>query len=270
MQSLELDGRELYYEVAGEGPAVVLLHSAIADASLWDPQFEALRERFTAVRYDIPGYGRSGLARGPISPVRDLERLLERVGAERASLVGNSYGGRIALEYTLVHPETVEALVLVAPGLPGHEWTPDVQRADDEETERFEAGDFDGAAESLLRIWVDGPRRGPDAVAPELRERARRMILRSYELHADAARNGEPGPVEWPDRPASARLGEITAPTLIVVGEEDVPDMFQIADRLEAGVAGARTIVVPGAAHLLPLERPDDLNRILLDFLAAR
>jgi pimeloyl-ACP methyl ester carboxylesterase len=268
MPELELDGRELYYEVAGDGRAVVLLHSAIADHSLWDSQVETLRDRFRVVRYDIAGYGRSALPSGPISPVRDLERLFEHLGVERASLVGNSFGARIALEYTLAHPDVVDALVLVAPGLPDHDWTADARRADEEETRLFEAGDFGGAAEAQLRLWVDGPGRGPDAVDPALRERARRMILRSYELYADAAEGGEPK-AEWPDPPASARLDEIRVAALIAVGEHDVPDMFAIADRFEAGIAGARTVVVPGAAHLLPMERPVELNRILGEFLTA-
>ncbi len=182
--------------------------------------------------------------------------------------MGNSFGARIALEYTVAHPDAVAALVLVAPGFPDHEWTTEVRRADEQETRLFEAGDFEGAAETQLRLWVDGPGRGPDAVPSALRERARRMILRSYELYAEAAEGGEPQ-TQWPDPPASARLDEIRVPTLIVVGEHDVADMFNIADRLEAGIAGARTVVVAGAAHLLPLERPDELNRILDEFLSA-
>jgi pimeloyl-ACP methyl ester carboxylesterase len=183
-------------------------------------------------------------------------------------VVGNSFGGRIALEYTLAHPEVVDALVLVAPGLPDHEWSDDTQRADREETELLDAGNLEGAAEAQLRLWVDGPGRGPDAVDPRLRERARRMILRSYELYLEVAKHGEPEPVEWLDPPAGARLDEIGVPTLIVVGEHDVEDMFEIADRLEAAIEGAHTAIVPGGAHLLPLEQPDELNRVLLEFLS--
>ena len=268
MPTLPLDGRGLYYEVAGDGPAVVLVHSAIADSSLWDAQVEALAPRFRVVRYDVAGYGRSPLAPGPLSSVADLHALVEHLALGRAMLVGNSMGGRIALEYALVHPEAVDRLVLVAPGLPGHEWSDEVQRANADEERWFDAGDFDAAAESQLRIWVDGPRRDPGAVDPDLRERFRRMILRSYELYADAARNGEPGPEERLEPPAVERLGEVRAPTLIVLGDAEVPDMFAIADRLEAGIPGARSVVVTGAAHGLPLERPGELSRILLEFLA--
>jgi 3-oxoadipate enol-lactonase len=268
--TLAVDGRELYYEVEGDGPPVVLVHSAIADHSLWDAQVEALAPRFRVVRYDVAGFGRSPLTPGPFSHLADLHALVDHLGLARAALVGNSNGGRIALEYALAHPEAVDRLVLVAAGLPDHEWSDEMQRADAEEERLFEAGDFEGAADGQLRFWIDGPGRGPDAVDPELRERFRRMILRSYELYADAAGDGEPGPVQWLEPPASERLGEIRVPTLLVVGAADAPDILAIAERFERDIAGARTAVVPDAAHALPLERPDELNRILLDFLGAR
>jgi pimeloyl-ACP methyl ester carboxylesterase len=158
--------------------------------------------------------------------------------------------------------------MLVAAGLPDHGWSEEMQHADGEEERLFEAGDFEGAADAQLRFWVDGPRRGPDAVDAALRERFRRMILRSYELYAAASHDGEPGPSQWLDPPASERLGEIGVPTLVIVGDEDASDMFPNADRLAAEIPDARKAVVPGAAHGLPLERPDELNRLLLDFLA--
>jgi 3-oxoadipate enol-lactonase len=265
--TLAVDGRELYYAVAGDGPAVVLVHSAIADHSLWDAQVDALAPRFRVVRYDVAGFGRSPLRAGPFSHIADLHALVSHLGLGRAALVGNSNGGRIALEYALAHPEVVDRLVLIAAGLPDHEPSDELQRADAEEERLFEAGDFEGAAEDQLRFWVDGPGRGPEAVDPELRERFRRMIVRSYELYAEA-KDGEPRP-QWLDPPASSRVAEMRIPTLLVVGDADASDMLAMAERFEREIPGARTAVVADAAHGLPLERPDELNRILLEFLAA-
>lgn len=267
MQRLAVDGRELYYEVRGEGPAVVLVHSAIADSSLWDRQADALASRFRVVRYDVAGFGRSPLRPGPFSHVADLHALVEHLDLSRAAVAGNSMGGRIALEYALEHPDVVERLVLVAAGLPDHEWSEEMQRADAEEERLFEAGDFEGAADGQVRFWVDGPARGPDAVDPGLRERFRRMVLRSYELYAAAAKNGEPARAQWLEPPASERLGEIRIPTLLVVGDADASDLLAIADELERRIPDARKAVVPDAAHALPLERPEELDRLLLEFL---
>jgi 3-oxoadipate enol-lactonase len=267
---VEVEGRKLSYEVTGEGPAVVLVHSAIADKTLWDAQVEALAPRFRVVRYDVAGFGQSPLRPGPFSHVADLRAVLVHVGIRRAAFVGSSNGGRIALEYALTYPDGVEALVLLAPGLPDHEWSAEKRLADEEEEKLFDAGDFAGAADGQVRFWVDGPGRGPDAVDARIREWVRGMILRSYELYAEAAQEGALGPAAWIEPPVSARLGEVPVPTLVVVGEYDAGDVHDIADRLEREIPGGRKVVVPDAAHVLPLEQPEELNRILLEFLAER
>jgi 3-oxoadipate enol-lactonase len=268
MPFADVGGKELWYEEAGSGPALVLTHAGVADSSMWDELVEPLAERHRVIRYDLPGYGRSLLQPGPRSHVDDLRALLDRLGVERASMVGLSHGGRVDLEFALEHPERVDALVLVAPGLPEHEWSEEAEKASEEEDRLFEEGDLDGAAEVNLRIWVDGPRRGPDAV-PEVRERVRTMVMRSFELYRKVLEEGEPGPVARLDPPAMARLGEIRVPTLIVVGDADVPDILAICDQLAAGIPGSRMVVYEDVAHMLPMERPDEFAQLVLDFLAA-
>jgi pimeloyl-ACP methyl ester carboxylesterase len=263
----DVGGKELWYEEAGSGPAVVLTHAGVADSTMWDGIAEPLAERHRVVRYDLPGYGRSELPPGPWSHVDDLRGLLDHLGVERAAVVGLSHGGRVDLEFALEHPERVTALVLVAPGLPDHDWSEEAEQASDEEDRLFEAGDLEGAAEVNLRMWVDGPRRGPDAV-PEVRERVRAMVLRSFELYRKALEQGEPGPVAKLDPPATARLDEIRVPTLVVYGDADTPDIVAISERLAAGIPGARKVVYADVAHMLPMERPAEFTRLVLDFLA--
>ena len=252
-----------WYGVSGSGPPVVLLHEGIADSRMWLHQLPVLEPEFTVVRIDLRGFGRSPHASGRFSPVDDVVSVLDELGLERATVVGASFGGRVALELAGARPERVERLVLVAPGLGGHDWSEEVTRVWTQEEEAFEAGDLDRATDVNVRLWVDGPRRGPDAVPAEVREFVRTMQREAFELP-------EPDPPPesvWPDPPVHARLGELRMPTLVVVGDEDVPDMLAIADRLAAEIPGARKVVLADTAHMLPLERPDELNRILLDFL---
>ena len=101
-------------------------------------------------------------------------------------------------------------------------------------------------------------------------ERVHEMCVRSYELYAEAiAGGGEPRSAEGPDPPAVERLGEVAVPTLVLVGDADVPDMLQIADRLEAGIPGARKVVWADVAHVPPMERPREFERLALDFFAG-
>jgi 3-oxoadipate enol-lactonase len=252
-----------WHEVSGSGPPLVLLHEGIADSRMWLHQLPVLEPDFAVVRIDQRGFGRSPNASGRYSPVDDVVSVLDELGHERATVVGASFGGRVALELAGARPDRVERLVLVAPGLGGHDWSEEVTRVWEEEEQAFEAGDLDRATELNLRLWVDGPRRGPDAVAAEVRELVRTMQREAFELPEP---DPPPEPV-WPEPPVGERLGELRMPTLVVVGDEDVPDMLEIADRLAAEIPGARKAVLRAAAHMSPLERPRDFNRVLLDFL---
>jgi 3-oxoadipate enol-lactonase len=265
----EVNATRLYYEKAGSGPPVVLLHEAVTDSRMWDDQLGLLSARHLVVRYDMRGYGRSLLPGGPYSHVDDLRALFDAIEIGRATLVGASLGGRVALEFALTDPERVRSLMLAPAALGGHEWSEEVKESWRAEDAALEAGDLDAAVEINLRQWVDGPRRAPDAVSTSVRERVGVMQRRALEtfLHA-SAQAPQPGPEQWPEPPAQTRLGEIDVPTLLLVGDEDVPDMHEIADRLAETMPRARKRLIRGAGHVINLERPDEFEACLLDFLA--
>lgn len=126
-----------------------------------------------------------------------------------------------------------------------------------------EAGEWERVAAMDVRIWADGPLQ-PEGRAPEaLREKMRAMCLNNYTTHAT---QGKPQPL---DPPVSRRLSEIKAPTLIVVGDYDVSTIHAMADRLEGGVAGARKVVIPGTAHMVPMEKYEEFNEVVLGFFGA-
>jgi 3-oxoadipate enol-lactonase len=251
----------LHHDVTGDGPAVVLLHCALCDGRQWDRQVETFSREFRVVRLDLPGFGRSPFPEGEHSVAEEVLALLDRLGIERAALVGNSMGGGVALDTALTAPERAWALVLVDSGFPGREQPPEVQAYAEEEDALLEAGDVDGAVELNLRFWLDGPRRAPDEVDPAVRARVadmQRLGLESY-----LALDREPGPQRRPDGvPADVRC-----PTLVVVGDLDQPDMLRSAERFEAEIPGARRVVIHGAAHVPSLDRPDEFDRAVLDFL---
>ena len=262
-------GRTVAADEHGAGPAVVLIHEGIADRRMWDDVLDALAQRHRVIRYDLAGFGDSHLAPGSMSHVADLVAVLDAFDVDRAALVAGSLGGRIAVEAALEHPERVTALLLVAPGLRGHDFSSFVRQAGEEEEAAFERGDYEAAADAMVRAWVIGPRREAGDVEASVIERVRAMSVRSYELWAEAiAAGGEPEETAL-EPPASERLGEIGVPTLVLVGDADVPDMLQIADRLEAAIPGARKVVWEGVAHMPPMERPREFERLALDFLAA-
>ena len=147
-----VNGTRLYREVTGAGHPLVLLHAGIADARMWDDQVAAFAERYTVIRYDARGFGRSDPAVGRFSPRADLAGLLVELGVERAHLVGLSMGGAVALDTALEHPELASALVLAATrpsGLAPSKGLRDGWTAVDE---AFAAGDVAWAVELELRM----------------------------------------------------------------------------------------------------------------------
>jgi pimeloyl-ACP methyl ester carboxylesterase len=258
-------GTKLHVDEAGDGSPVVLIHAGVADSRMWDEQMTSFAARHRVIRYDMAGFGRSPLGPGPFSNTRDLRELLDDLGIDRAALVGNSFGGRVALDLAFTHPERVWALVLIAPGLRDHEWSEEVRRFGEEEVAAIERGDLEAAVELNLRLWVDGPRRGPGAIDPAIRAfvaEMQRDVFR-VQLEADAQ---DPPPEEEPLD--GFDLSRIETPALVVVGDEDVVDMLAIAEHLERELPNARRVVLPGVAHLPSLERPAEVDRLVLDFLA--
>lgn len=265
MSSLRVGDTRLWYETEGDGPAVVFLHEGIADRRMWEPQVGAfVAEGYRAVRYDLRGYGESQLAPGPFSNVGDLVALLGHLGIEQPTLVGASYGGRVALEFAVEHPGRVRALILVGAALRDTDWSDDVARFGAEEDVLLEAGDVDAAVELNLRMWVDGPSRGPDEIDPQVRELVREMQRRAFDVQLASPDAGPDAPL---DPPASARLAEIRAPTLIVVGELDQPDILRVAEQLSGGIPRTRIEVIAGTAHVPSMEMPAEFNRLVLEFL---
>jgi pimeloyl-ACP methyl ester carboxylesterase len=183
----------------------------------------------------------------PDQPFSFVERVAENLPA---ALVGNSFGGAVALRTALVHPDLVPRLVLVASGLPAWDWTEEMRDYFAREEAAFLADDLDAATEVNLEFWV----------APEHRDEVRPQQRHALELQTA---HDEPETV-WPEL---APLATLELPVLVVVGEEDKADFRAIALHLAEEIPGAELVTVPGAGHLVGLDRPDVLNELLLDFL---
>jgi len=251
----------LHFEAAGAGPGLAFIHAGVADSRMWDADFAEFARRFRVVRMDLRGFGRSPLVPGRFSHRDDVAEALRAAGLERATLVGCSFGSTVAVETALAHPDLVEGLVLVSPSLGGGE-SEEMERFGEKEEALLERGDLDGATELNLRMWVDGPHRTPDQVAPELRERVRVMQREAFAMELP-----EGVQVARLEPPAEKRLDEIRVPTLVIIGALDVPYVLEASEQLAREVKAARRVVVAGAAHLPSLERPEAFRAILEEFL---
>ena len=262
MSTIQINGADFYYELAGSGPPVVLLHAGIADSRMWDRQFDAfVAAGHTVLRYDQRGYGRTAPVSGSFIPREDLRVMLKALGIARPSLVGCSMGSRNALDFALRYPTKVDRLVLTAPSVNDFRYTgpPSPLPAQIEMAELDD--DLARVNELEIQMWVDGPRRRPEQVAGWVRKLA--LEMNGLALANEGIGREEPTPA------TEGRLPMLQPPVLIVVGEEDTPWTRATADWLMAQLPAARRVDLPDAGHLPNMEQAAGYNAAVLGFLAG-
>lgn len=261
----QINGVELYYEVAGEGYPFVMLHGHLLDSRQWDEQLEFFARKYKVVRFDARGFGESGQNIEPFAYHEDLRGIMDFLGLERAHLMGCSGGGATIINMALVYPQRVSAMVLVGTALEGFRF----QTAGPppplllELNQALKEGETEKAVELSLRLFTDGIGRGPEQVNHTARERTKAMTAKLY------ARPKNEANVQSLEPPAIDQLAEINAPTLLVVGANDNPVIHQIADLIVAKVKEAHKVVIEDAGHHPNLEHSEEFNRIVDEFLGT-
>ena len=263
--TVQANGQQLYYEIHGDGPPLVLVMGIGYDSSLWTlAQVPALSTRFRVVLVDNRDAGRSSKASHPYriaDMADDLAGLLDALGIAQSHLLGLSMGGMIALEFALRHADRLDRLVLTGTGAAPARAAVDPIRIWSWVKANDATGEVFGG-QQFVSLFSTSFLRNHQAVrdtADLLASNPYPMTPQAYQRQADA----------YGQFDALDRLGAITAPTLVVVGEQDLLTPPWIAREVAAAIPGARFEVIrgDGTSHLVPIERPDDFNRLVSAFL---
>jgi len=260
-----VNGGRLYYEVAGEGAPVVLIHGFSLDCRMWDDQVEELARDYQVIRYDLRGFGRSSPPDGAYSHVHDLQALLDHLGISRAVVMGLSMGGAIALDFTLAYPDATRGLVLADSTLPGFVWTSETSASSSSSSSSAsKAVDLaveNGVVEEARARWLAHPFFAP---AREHLEVARRLAAMVSDYSGWHWTHGD---IQVDAVPFPPSLESIGARTLVLVGEYDIPAFRAIADELARRIPDARQVVLPGVGHMSNMEDPERFNQVIRQFL---
>lgn len=245
----------LYYETAGDGPALVLIHDGLLHSAVWDDQVPAFSTSYKVIRYDRRGFGRSPAPTVDFSNVDDLLALLQSLGVKHAALVGTSSGAELAIDFAVAHADMADALVLGGPvvnslGYTSHftrrnidNYGPDMATVIEKwASDKYEVASGNTSARQRLRDLLTA---NPQNLAPE------------------KDRYGQPS-----SQRGLERLADIRVPTLILVGEFDIPDVHAHAGAIESRVVGATRMVMRNSGHLVNLEQPEFFNQTVIEFLA--
>ena len=261
---VDVEGGRLYYETDGEGPALVLIHAGFLDSRMWDSQFQSYSRSYKVIRYDVRGYGRSSIAKEKFSDHSDLRALLTHLNVARAAIIGVSNGGRIALDFAVEYPERVQSLILVSPGVSGYKVSgPEEEKLWNEFEEQMkpqEVAASEGRAADTAEMDVNAWAAAQD---PASRQRILEIAIDNFHVYAEK-------PWKYlviPDPPAFQRLADIHAPTLLIVGDNDVPAQILTVDNIHKHMPGSKKVLIKGADHLPNMSKQEEFDRLVLDFL---
>jgi pimeloyl-ACP methyl ester carboxylesterase len=258
---LPVPGGELAYEVAGpsNAPAVVFLHGAFMDRGSWDLEFPVLARDFRVVRYDIRPFGESTRPEKAYSVPDDLLRLLDHLKIERPFLIGHSFGGALAIDFALLHPERVAGLVLIAAPPNGFVGPEDERKAAGAVFAAVKNGD-----DAIVKAWLDHPIWTVSRTRPETMKALEAITRRNLApFHMTFA------PYIPVTPPAVDRLADIKAPTLVLIGDRDTAGNRQGAELVASKVSGATLRVIAGADHGLPVGWADEVAAASVGFIRA-
>jgi pimeloyl-ACP methyl ester carboxylesterase len=262
------NGATLYYEMMGEGHPIVLLHGGYMERRMWDDQFAIFSLNYQVIRYDIRGFGKSALPHVPYSDWQDLFNLLTFLDVGNAYFLGLSLGGVIALDFTLMYPKMVHALVLVGSPVPGYPvelmFTQEQLEQQIQRWQPFEQARHERDIRRMVDLLMDDETLVPSPQYPSARQRVRDNLSEySFAWVLDPAPKQELIP------PAFERLNEMRVPTLIIVGSADHFQLHKSADKFEQDIAGARRVIISETNHMPNMEKPEEFNRIVYDFLKS-
>ncbi len=268
MPRLDVPGASLYYETMGDpaSPALLLIHAGIATLRMWDPQMAALAAHHHVIRFDTRGFGQTTTTNVEFSNRADARAVLDHLGVARATVIGCSRGGTIAIDLAVESPERVAGLVLIGSGPSGFA---DVELTDREDAlfdkmdAAFAARQWPRLARLEVALWAVGPTRKAADVDPAFLALAQELNLRNV-IHANEA------PISLPmEPPALDRVSDIEVAALVTVGELDVTSALAHYEFLLEMLPQASGCTFRGAAHLPSVEHPLEFQRVLVSWLAT-
>ena len=257
----DVNGTSLYYEVAGNGEPIILVHGNFGDRRHWDYNFEELAKEFKVIRYDVRGYGKSNSSpKGyKYKDHDDLKALLDYLEIPKVHIAGFSMGSGIVINFALEYPEMCTSLISVGPWVGGYsppsinEFSSDFGRI----PLIIEQGGTDAAAEELIEF--------PIFKAHVSSQDVKNFITHVAKDYSFLHWIGE-GPTRIePD--AVNMLDQIKVPTLIMTSEYDVNACLEVADLLQEKISGSKLVRIPKATHFMMMDNPEEFNRSVINFI---
>ena len=264
----EINGTKLYWETAGIGEAIVLIHGSFGDRRFWDFQFTALSKKYKVLRYDVRGYGKSALPKSdePYTDAEDLNALMEFLKIKKAHVCGLSLGSIVGIDFALSHPDKLISLILCGPRVAG-DGTDEYRTINADTVRAIIAKTTDmvknkSAKEATDYLWTGNHSMGKTVISSITREKLLNMGYEySWWRYLNTSKRGLVFPM------AIKKLYEIKTPTLVLTAEYDLELCKEVAVIIVKEIAGAKLISVKGAGHIMNMDKPRKFNKAIFKFI---
>ena len=260
--AIQVADSKVYVEESGKGSPLLLLHAGNMDHRMWDGQVAVFSKRFRVINCDLRGCGLTQDGDSTYLQSDALLAVMDSLHIRKASLAGVSLGSVAATAFALAHPQRVDKLVLVSPGLIGIDLDHDsvLVNYSRQMEEAEKRNDLMMYTEWFVRAWVDGPARKPGEPDSAFRKKAYQIVYENKTKRKPGVHLGfeyEPTQLQ--------QLPRLHTPILVITGKKDMKDIRMIAGAYRKN--GAKLVVLPSAAHMVNMEQPDAFNRAVLKFL---
>jgi pimeloyl-ACP methyl ester carboxylesterase len=264
----EVNGTRLFYELSGSGETIVFVHGNEGDRRHWDFQFMPLAKDFRVIRYDVRGYGKSALPdpEEPYNDYEDMKALMDYLGIDKAHVCGLSMGSGIVVDFALAYPEMCRSLIPIGPWANGYGVNDFKSDAVDSlfvvMGEAASLAREKGAKEATDYFWF-----GNSLFKQTVRsEKALEHLLNvgydySWWGFINESKRGSFQPI------AMTQLNKIEIPTLVITAEYDLEVCKEIAEIMGRKIKGSEVIAIQDAGHMMNIEKPEEFNTTLLNFI---
>lgn len=259
LSMLSIKDSQIEMKQEGNGPPVLMVHGGYLDLNMWTPQVGHLKDRYTVTRFSDLGHGQTIAGDLPLLGHEIMDTIIVRQDLDKPTLIGLSWGAMLCVDYVLNHPDNVERLILISPGLSGWDYFQDTLAAANYQLrqEAISKGDTLTAASLFHKNWVIGPRRNSEIMDDRFLRKSMKMIKSTMTHHWQE---------DWSSLdslPALSRLDEIKVPTYILYGDQDALDIKMIVGIYQSTIPNAQKIKLQNVGHLATMEDPDQVNRLL-------
>lgn len=257
---------QVYYEQKGSGEPILFLHAGLQDHTMWNEQVNALSATYQVITIDLPFHGKTTGVDTTILAQDIIRILLDSLHLQKVSIAGLSMGASVTQDFIIAYPQRVNKAFLISSGLNGYEKEHPIDSISMKWWNLFtlalEEKDTAGAAKEFTKAWAEGVYRSGDSLKAPVSQYVYNTTLANLRLHKMQG---------WPllknDPPAIESLASVQMPVLIIDGDKDLPYIIAASQYLEKNIPKARRVVMKGVAHMLNIEKPEELNKLILDFL---